>query len=272
MELRGLRVVVTGASSGIGRQLALDLAREGAKPVLLARREELLKRLEEEIHAAGGVAEVFPCDVSDKDKVREAAEAILATGPVDILINNAGYGFSGPLLKYSPEEIERLTQTNYLGAVYCLCAFVPQMKKRRAGHVVNVASVAGLFPPPYVSSYSATKFAMVAMSLAIRPELAPFGVGVTTICPGVVDTPFFDTHPSLRKPGQSRRGRVLTAAQVSQKTLSAIRRNRGLVIMPVSLAFVVRVMWAVPGLLGLALSIYARMARKLFSEGDKQGS
>ncbi len=271
MEVRGRRVVVTGASSGIGRQLALDLAKHGAQPVLLARREELLRQLEEEILAMGGLAEVFPCDVSDLDKVRETAGAILATAPVDILINNAGYGFSGPLLKYSPEEIERLTQTNYLGAVYCICAFVPEMKKRRTGHVVNIASVAGLFPPPYGSSYSATKFAMVAMGLSIRPELAPFGVGVTTICPGWVDTPFFDTHPSLRKPGQSRWGRVLTAAQVSQKTLSAIHHNRGLVIMPVSLAFVVRVMWAIPGLLGLALSIYAKMVRKLFPEGGKQG-
>jgi short-subunit dehydrogenase len=266
MRLRGRRAVVTGASSGIGRQLALDLAREGATPVLLARRAGLLERLREEIAEAGGEAEVFPCDVSDNESVRETAGAILAAGPVDILINNAGFGFAGPLLRSSPEEIERLTRTNYLGAVYCIFAFAPRMKRRWSGHIVNVASVAGLIPPPFLGAYAASKFAMVAMSRALRHELAPFRVGVSTICPGTVKTPFFDTHPSLRKPARFRKGPTLTAAQVSRKVLAAIRANRGLVVMPFSLACMALLARMVPGLLEAGLAVYARAAAKLDKE------
>ena len=258
--------MVTGASSGIGRQLALDLAREGAGPVLLARRTDLLERVREEILEAGGTAEVFPCDVSDNENVQETAGAILAAGPVDILINNAGYGFTGPLLRYGPDEIERLMRTNYLGAVYGISAFAPQMKKRRSGHIVNVASVAGLVAPPFSGAYAASKFALVAMSRALRYELAPFSVGVSTICPGTVETPFFDTHPSLRKGVQSRKGPVMTAAQVSRKVLAAIRANRGLVVMPFSLACMMLLARTIPGLLEAGMAFYARRAGKLYKK------
>ncbi len=266
MELQGRRAVVTGASSGIGRELALDLAREGAQSVLLARRKDLLESLQEEIRSEGGGAEVYPCDVSDSESYQKTAGAVLAAGPVDILINNAGYGFAGPLLKYSPAEVERLMRTNFLGAVAGVSAFAPGMKKRRSGHIVNVASVAGLISPPYLGAYAASKFALVAMSRALRFELAPFGVGVSTSCPGTVDTPFFDTHPSLRIAGRSPSGRVLTATQVSRKVILAIRRNRGLVVIPHRLALVVALTRMVPGLLEAGLAVYARRAANSFAK------
>ena len=268
MEIRGCRAVVTGASSGIGKQLALDLAREGAKLILLARRADRLVDVRTEIRAAGGEAEVFPCDVADLEAFRRTAERILSGGAVDLLINNAGYGFTGALIGYRPEEIERLTRTNYLGAVYGVLAFAPDMRKRRAGHIVNLASVAGLIAPPYLAAYSASKFAMVAMSRALRYELAPYGVGVTTVCPGVVDTPFFDTHPSLKVTGKYRKGPVLSASQVSRKTIRAIRSNRAQVVLPASLAVMVILTKIIPGLLSLSLSIYAKLTVGLYQKDE----
>ena len=147
MEICGCRAVVTGASSGIGRQLALDLAREGARLILLARRADRLVDVRTEIRAAGGEAEVFPCDVADLGGVSEDREKGLVGGAVDLLINNAGYGFTGALIGYRPEEIERLTRTNYLGAVYGVLAFAPDMRKRQAGHIVNLASVRRAYSP-----------------------------------------------------------------------------------------------------------------------------
>ncbi|MFQ5912473.1 MAG: SDR family NAD(P)-dependent oxidoreductase [Nitrospinota bacterium] len=264
MELHGRRVVVTGASSGIGRQLALDLVREGAKAVLVARRTELLKDVQGEIRSAGGDAEVYPCDVSDSEKYQETARFILEAGPVDVLINNAGYGFAGPFLRYSPAEVERLMRTNFMGAVLGVSAFAPGMKERGMGHIVNLASMAGLIPVPYLGAYSATKFALAALSQALRHELAPFGVGVSTICPGAVDTPFFEAHPSLSKPRGLRRARAITGARVSRGVLTAIRKNQGLVIFPRSLSFLAVVMRIVPGLQSLALAFYARRAARAY--------
>jgi hypothetical protein len=243
----------------------LDLSRQGAETVLVARRKDLLESLEEEIRSAGGKGRSWPCDVADIEGYTRMAGEILEAGPVDILINNAGFGFAGPLLRYPPDEIDRLMRTNFLGAVSGISAFAPAMKARGSGHIVNLASVAGLLAPPYLAAYSASKFAMVAMSRALRFELAPFGVGVSTVCPGVVETPFFDTHPSLRV--RPRSGPVLSAAQVSRETLRAIRKNRGLVVIPRSLAVGLTIARAVPGLLNAGLGVYARWAARNFGKG-----
>ncbi len=258
MEICGCRAVVTGASSGIGRQLSLDLAREGASLILLARRVALLEDVQSEIKGAGGEAEVMSCDVADLEAFRRVAERILLGGPVDILINNAGFGFAGSLLSCRPEEVEDLMRTNYLGAVCGILAFAPDMRKRRFGHIVNLASIAGLIALPSLAAYSASKFAMIAMSRTLRYELAPFGVGVTTVCPGVVETAFFDAHPSLKKARKYRIGPILSTTKVSQKTIQAIRSNRAQIVLPASLAVMVFLARMIPGLLSLGLSIYAR--------------
>jgi len=117
-------------------------------------------------------------------------------------------------------------------------------RRQRGGALIQRISASGRRPRPlgiearlpFLGAYAASKFAMVAMSRALRHELVPFRVGVSTICPGTVKTPFFDTHPSLRKPARFRKGPTLTAAQVSRKVLAEIRANRGLVVMPFSLA------------------------------------
>ncbi|MFQ5691957.1 MAG: SDR family NAD(P)-dependent oxidoreductase, partial [Nitrospinota bacterium] len=248
------------------RQVALDLAAAGARAVLLARRKDLLDRLAGEIRSAGGSAEVFPCDVSDSETYRKTARAILDAGPVDILVNNAGYGFVGPFLRYSPEEVERLMRTNFHGAVLGVFHFAPAMKERGAGHIVNLASLAGLVPVPYLGAYSASKFALVALSQTLRFELAPYGVGVSAVCPGAVDTPFFEAHPSFRRPKGQRRGRAVSAARVSRDVLAAIRKNRSLVSFPGTLSFWVAAMRTIPGLQNLALGLYARRAARAYRE------
>jgi len=140
----GKTALITGASSGIGRLLALRLARAGARVVLVARRDDALRAVAAEIAAAGGTAVVLPCDVADRDQVSAAAaQAVRQCGTIDILVNNAGYGHHRRFVDWDIDDIERMTRVNYLGSVYWTKALLPHMVERRSGWLVFVASVAG---------------------------------------------------------------------------------------------------------------------------------
>jgi NAD(P)-dependent dehydrogenase (short-subunit alcohol dehydrogenase family) len=196
-------VVITGASSGIGRAAAFDLAERGAVICATARREEQLKELVEALPGDGHSYRV--CDVSDRERVRALARHVEEThGRCDVLINNAGFSRYRPLdADDSVEALESVMATNFLGAVYCTKELLPLLAAARPGHVVNIASVAGRIPLGGNAAYSASKFALVGWSESMYSELAGRGVYVGSVEPGPVPTEGFPQtgmvgHPVFR--------------------------------------------------------------------------
>jgi short-subunit dehydrogenase len=189
---RGAIVVITGASSGIGRATAIAFARAGSSLVLAARREDRLRELADEIEGHGGRAMVLPSDVTRPEDVAALRDGALAAfGRCDVLVNDAGVPGGGPFADASWERIELIVRTNLLGLLSVTKAFLPAMLAARRGHVVNVGSIAGHVAIPGVAVYSATKHAVVAFSEALHAEVAAGGVRVTAVNPGLVRTEGF---------------------------------------------------------------------------------
>ncbi|RNJ74758.1 MAG: SDR family oxidoreductase [Nitrosopumilus sp. D6] len=199
MDFEDKTVLITGASSGIGRQTAIEFAKQGADVILAARRKDRLEQLQDELAKYDTTIMVCQCDVSKKDHVRNMSEIVLKKfGSLDILVNNAGFAIYGAVSDLSIEDIESQMNTNYLGMTYCIKNFLPSMLEKKSGHIVNVASVAASFGLPGIASYCASKFAMLGFSEGLRHELDGTGVGVTVVSPIMVRTDFFD-HPSFEK-------------------------------------------------------------------------
>lgn len=182
-------VILTGASSGIGREMALQLASQGAKIALAARREEMLKELAAECEALGGWVLVVSTDVSDEAQCKNLVERTAAEfGRVDTLINNAGVTMWA---KFEEMEVldpfEKVMRVNYLGSLYCTYYALPYLKES-AGRIVVVSSMAGRTGVPFRSGYSASKFALAGFFETIRIELAEYGVSVTMTYPDFVKT------------------------------------------------------------------------------------
>ena len=231
-SFEGLRAVVTGASSGIGEALALRLAKEGTDVALVARRKAELDRVARAIRDLGRRALVVPCDVARRDEVFASAERILAEfGSVELLVNNAGYGGHRPFLEWDIDDIEGVMQVNYFGAVYWTKALLPKMVEQRRGWIVMMASVAGKLGVPDESAYAATKFAMVGLAEALSYEVEDFGVHVLTVCPGAIDTPFFDEQARRRMPEVAKR-MMIEPARVVEATIRALRAGKYEVTVP----------------------------------------
>jgi short-subunit dehydrogenase len=244
-EYRGTVGIVTGASSGIGAQLARDLAARGMRVALLARRRERLDAVAAEVHAAGGEALALACDVADRGSVDAAVRAVLEReGRVDLLVNNAGYGRHVLFKDHDVEDIERMMRTNYLGVVYATRAVLPAMRARRRGWVVNVSSVAGKLGQPDEAAYSATKFAVAGLSEALGYELAPLGIHVMTVYPALVRTEMFTPEVIARMPKGAARS-FLQPADFSRRVLRALERGKHEVTVPgyIGLGYVVRTLF-----------------------------
>jgi NAD(P)-dependent dehydrogenase (short-subunit alcohol dehydrogenase family) len=190
-NLTGRTVLVTGAGSGIGRETALLVARRGANLVICDVDAAGLSEVERSARGQGRGVLARKVDVSDRDQMREFADAVHAeAGPVDLLVNNAGVGLAARFLDTEPEDWDWIISINVMGVVHGCHFFVPPMVARGAGgHVANVSSMAGYHASPALAAYSATKFAVLGLTEALREELRPHGIGVTAICPGVINTP-----------------------------------------------------------------------------------
>jgi short-subunit dehydrogenase len=237
MDFKNSIALVTGASSGIGQQVAIDLAARGATVVASSRSLERLQETAERLKRYGGASEVVECDVSDYDAVkRMVEEALNKHGRVDILVNNAGFGVYEPLAASSLETIQSMLATNYLGTVYCTRAVLPSMIARRSGAIVNISSVSGKIGTPEMALYCGTKFAQIGLSESLYHELKPHGVHVAVICPGPVRTNFRRGFDELApKPPEFF---VLDSAAVSLAIMRAIEKKKFEIILPKSLAFV----------------------------------
>ncbi|MET0153521.1 MAG: SDR family oxidoreductase [Candidatus Binatia bacterium] len=183
-------VVVTGASSGIGSDVALAFGERGAKVALLARRKELLSELADKIAKAGGAGVAIACDVTDRKQVRKAVdEANDALGGIDILVNSAGVLLPSKFEEMDPRDLKKMLDVNLFGTVHAMQAVLPLMRKKGRGHIVNIASLAGRRGMSPLGGYCATKFAVTGLSEAVRTELFGSGINVSLIMPGLVDTP-----------------------------------------------------------------------------------
>ncbi len=192
MRWNGSVAIVTGASRGIGRAVARAASARGARVGLVARQQEALEEVLDEIGGRGAVA---VADVSSREQTERAVrhvEGIL--GPIDIVVANAGIGLYGAFVDSDPDDFQRLLGVNVLGTMYVLRAALPSMVERRRGHVVVVGSVAGRMAAPFEAVYSSTKFAQTALAEALSVELAAFDIGVSLVNPGVVETNFFEAR------------------------------------------------------------------------------
>ncbi len=242
-DLHGKTALVTGAASGIGKQTALAFGRRGADLVICDRDESGLKETETELRGLGRDVLARGVDVSDREQMRAFADETHGqVGVLDVLMNNAGVGLGASFLDTSLEDWDWITRINLMGVVHGCHLFVPPMVERGApGHVVNVASAAGYLPAEALSAYCTTKYAVLGLSESLRIELRPHGIGVTAICPGIIDTPITRTSPLRGKyaeEGQREemveayQKRGYTPERVAENVLKAIQRNRG--IAPVS--------------------------------------
>ncbi len=180
---------VTGASSGIGRAVAVRLAQEGYAVGLAARREERLREVAGDVDDYHGTASVHPCDVSDPEQVSAAVAACrLQLGSIDLVVCNAGIGARSPPAGLDAGQVERVFAVNFMGAVHVVERVLPEMLRRGSGHVVAIASLAGLNGIPSRAAYSASKAAMIAFFESLRMDLRGSGVAVTVVNPGFVRT------------------------------------------------------------------------------------
>ena len=199
MDFKNKVVLITGASSGIGKQTAIEFAKLGSNIILVARRKNKLEQVENELKKFNVNTLVCTCDVSKKDQVEKMSKIVLEKfNSIDILVNNAGFAIYGSVYDLSINDIESQMETNYFGMIYCTKNFLPSMLEKKSGHIVNVASVAASFGLPGIASYCASKFAMLGFSEGLKHELSGTGVGITVVSPIMVKTNFFD-HPSFEK-------------------------------------------------------------------------
>lgn len=227
MRLEGRTVVITGASSGIGRAAALAFTRRRAHVVLASRNRDKLRELASELSDYPGRRLVVPTDVTD----RLAVEALVRRtveefDSLDVLVNNAGVGLFAPIADGSLDNMRHLFNVNLWGAIHCIQASVPYMRRQGEGHVVNVASVAGKVSAPYLGAYSATKFALLAVSDALRQELAGTGIHVSAVLPGLTDTGFQENMlRELDVPELPGFLRTVPARNVGQRIVQCVRWN-----------------------------------------------
>jgi len=219
--------IVTGASSGIGRETALALAREGAHVALAARREAALAAVAQEIEALGREAIIVPTDVGCRDQVETLVACTLERwGRVDILVASAGDYVRASVDELTVEHVERSMRTNFYGALYAILAVLPAMRDQGSGHLVVVSSMDGRKAIPPDGPYVAAKFAVRGLAETLRQELRPLGIGVTTVFPGRVDTPMI---ANLEVPSVSAK---IPPEAVARAIVRAIRRGHLEVVLP----------------------------------------
>jgi uncharacterized protein len=244
-------ILITGASSGIGEATALRFAQKGYRVVLAARRAEHLQRLSEKIIKENGLVLPVKTDITQMDDIHHLMQVVLSTwGQIDILFNNAGFGRLKWLEEQDPvQDIDAQIQVNLWGTIQMSRAVLPQMISQHSGHIINMASIAGLTAMPTYTVYAATKYAIRGFTDALRREASIWGINVSAIYPGAVATEF-DLHSGAqRKTGVTTPRRLLLSSEeVAKEVEKVVHRPRRTVIIPRIMIPAVWLTWHFPGI------------------------
>jgi NAD(P)-dependent dehydrogenase (short-subunit alcohol dehydrogenase family) len=272
-QLAGKVAVITGGASGIGRALAEELVRRGAEVVLADRQAELAGEVAAAIRASGGKASGVELDVRSFEAMKKLVESTVARcGHIDFFFNNAGIGVAGPAEAYTPEDWDDVFDVNLRGVAYGVQAVFPVMIAQGFGHIVNTASVAGLFPSVGTASYSTSKFAVVGLSKALRVEGAYHGVRVSALCPGAVRTPIlrggkygrpkFDIVSQELMDQFFESMRPMEPAAFAERAIDAVLRDVPLIVIPGWW----KLWWLIDR---LAPELTLKWATRMFAEGRR---
>lgn len=232
-KLEGLRMLVTGASQGIGRALVLEGAKAGMRVMAAARTPELLAQLKTEAKGLGkGQVETVTADVTSPGDRQAMLKAVTDHfGGLDVLVNNAGIGATGHFAEANQDRLRKIFEVNVFGLTETTRVFLPMIKKGNTPAIVNISSVAGIRGIPARSDYSASKFAVEGFSMALRNELSKDGVDVLMVCPGLTQTNF--SHNMLERKArlQMDHMRGMTSEEVALQTLKSIQNGRNRVLL-----------------------------------------
>ncbi|QKS71001.1 SDR family oxidoreductase [Paenalkalicoccus suaedae] len=244
-------VVITGASSGIGREMALEVARQGAIPVLLARSLNKLEQLSSEIYEETSKhAPYFTLDVTNFDQIKEVVEQIEAkVGSIDVLINNAGYAVFDSIWQADLADLEGIFQVNVFGAIAMTQAVLPSMIGRNSGQIIFVGSALSKMISPKSSFYVASKHAIYGFANTIRMELADTAINVSVVNPGPIKTAFFDRADKTGEYVNQVEKFMLRADYVSKKTIQLIKRPRREINLPLWMNILTRIYQVSPRLI-----------------------
>ena len=251
MKLKDRVVVVTGAASGIARALCPMLGREGARLILIDRNTAGLNSLSRKLNDTGVSAAAATADVRDRGELQRTIGTLAADfGPVDLLIASAGITGVTLVDDMQVEQLEAITEVNFLGVVYAIDAVLPQMLDRRRGHIVGISSLAGSRGMPFSAAYSASKAALSRYLESLRPFLRKKGIAVTTVCPGFVRTPLMENAPLKPPMG------MLEPRQAAACVLHAILRRKRYYSFPWGISLGIRLLKWLPA------GVYDRTMRR----------
>lgn len=263
-ELRGKRILVTGASSGIGRALAEEAARAGMRVVLAARSAEKVREIAGELTAAGGQAVAVPADVTlPADRERLLAAVVERLGGLDVLVNNAGIGTQGLFTDSTEERLRQVMEVNFFAPAELIRLAIPILCQGQQPAVVNVASMTARRPMPNWSEYSASKAALAGLSEALRAEFVRFGIDLLLACPGMTNTRLVENllHNNGKMVINFHKG--MPPARVAGKILRALGRNRREIVPGLEAWWLVFASRLFPGIVGCCLS---RAVRRQYRE------
>jgi NAD(P)-dependent dehydrogenase (short-subunit alcohol dehydrogenase family) len=236
--------VVTGAASGIGRALCEELGRCGAILIMADIDREGLQRLDSDMLKIGGRSRTAYLDVSNKDEVQALIDKVISEhGRLDFMFNNAGIAVAGELRDLSLDHWRRIIDINLWGVIYGTSAAYSVMIGQGFGHIINTASLAGLVGSPTMIPYVTTKYAVVGLSTSLRTEAEDFGVRVSVVCPGFIQTGIFDAATYVRTSAKDIQAQVpfkiMSATQAAQIILRGVARNKAIIVFP----FYARLLW-----------------------------
>jgi short-subunit dehydrogenase len=267
MEMDGKVVVITGASMGIGEAIAKVFADEGASMVFLSRDASRAEAARQRVgHTDRTLA--LACDVCKREEIDRALSLTLQRFQrIDVWVNNAGVGIRDSVADMQVSAYRELFETNFFGTIACMQAVVPVMRKGGGGSIINISSVAGHIPVPFMAIYAASKFAMNAIGKGARLELRRDNINVLTVCPGYINTEF-GSHMVTRRDWNVRpsSARGITAERVARATYRGYRRNKREVIVPWTMIPVVKLYQLFPGIVEWGLT---RAMRNSSTQAEK---